>query len=102
MKLSKSSESELFNFLDHCSSNSILVISGSKATGKTLLKFLIREYLPIPIGVRFVEINSNEPISSYNPEVFVINLIEPIVKMRSFDEVKEEFLEFMKQNGVNV
>jgi len=102
MILSKSSEKELFDFFDHCSLNSILIISGPKATGKTLLKLLIMEYLPIPLGVRFVEINSNEPISSYNPEIYVINLMEPIVKMFPFGEVREEFLEYMKQRGVNV
>jgi len=100
MILSKSSEKELFDFLDHCSPNSILIISGPKATGKTLLKFLIMEYLPVSSGVRFVEINSNELISSYNPEIFVINLMEPIAKMFSFGEVREEFLEYMKQREV--
>jgi predicted AAA+ superfamily ATPase len=102
MKLNKSSESELFNFFENCSSNSILIISGPKATGKSLLKILIREYLPVPLGIRFIEINSNEPISSNNPEVFVINLMEPIAKMFPFYEVTEEFLEYMRQHGVNV
>jgi predicted AAA+ superfamily ATPase len=102
MILSKSSEKELFNFLDHCSLNSILIISGPRATGKTLLKLLIIEYLPVPFGVRFVEINSDEPISSDNQGVFVINLTGPIAKMAPFSEVEKEFLEYMEQRGVNL
>jgi predicted AAA+ superfamily ATPase len=102
MILSESSEVELFNFLDRCNSDSILVISGPRATGKTLLKILITTYLPVPVGVKYVEIVSSERVFSDGQNVFVINLMKPVTEMTPFSHIKDELLEYVKLRGVHV
>jgi len=102
MILNGSSEVELLNFLDRCNSDSILVISGPRATGKTLLKILITEYLPVPVSVKYVEIVSSEKVFSDGQNVFIINLMEPITEMIPFFNIKDGFLKHMRSIGVNV
>jgi len=93
---------ELFNFLERCNSDSILVISGPVATGKTLLKILITTYLPVPMGVKYVEIVSSGRVFSDGQNVFVINLMKPITEMIPFFNIKDGFLKHMRSIGVNV